>query len=286
MGELPTTESMAGGFQSPGEREVTAPQAFFASLLGFGYVYVGRIGAAIALIAVTLGLLAAFSWTRAILTGSGLSTLVLLELTAVTVQLVHPTVIAARAKPGPPKAYNRWWFYLVWIVVGGGLTDALIGDRDVVFGYETYKIPSAAMSPTIEPGDQVITDAWRYHHRSPAVGDIVVFDMSDGTRQVKRVVGVPGDRIELRGRDVYRNDAALVEPYLHDPESGFSPPDVGPLGLGADEVFVLGDFRENSRDSRFFGPIRVGQIRGRVELRYFSYSHGIRWERFPAQLGE
>ena len=91
------------------------------------------------------------------------------------------------------------------------------------------------------------------------------------SRYVKRVVGLPGDTVEVRGRLLVRNGSLVDEPYLRASEPGFRMPDLRPLTLGADEFFVLGDHRDNSMDSRLTGPVGRDQIVGRVEFIAFSY---------------
>jgi signal peptidase I len=251
--------------------------------VGFGYLYVGRFGLAVALYAAALGALALFSWTRLALVPSGLYTLLGLGIAIGLVMLVHPVLIAARNRRAPRKAYNRWWAYAIWSVCSLLACNVIVGIRSLVFGIEPYHISSAAMSPTLEAGDLIMTDAWRYRDREPVAGDVVVLTLDDSINFVKRVVGLPGDRLEIRAGTVYRNGAPLEEPYLHEPPRNQPfERDVGPLTLGADEYFVLGDFRDNSQDSRTFGPVRREQFVGRVELIWFSASEaGIDWSRFP-----
>jgi signal peptidase I len=88
---------------------------------------------------------------------------------------------------------------------------------------------------------------------------------------VKRVVGVPGDTIELRGPVLVRNSSVVEEPYLS-AEPAYSVPNAGPLTLGAGEFFVLGDNRGNSNDSRYVGPLTSSAISGRVEFVAFGRS--------------
>jgi signal peptidase I len=174
---------------------------------------------------------------------------------------------------------------MAWIAAGTGVSFVLIPDRPTAFGYETYYVPSFSMFPTVYGGDRVVADTWRYRDAAPAFGDIVVCDFGDGTVVVKRVVGVPGDTIELRGALLVRNGTPVDEPYSS-VERGIGSPDVRPLTLGADEFFVLGDNRGNSNDSRAQGPLARDQIYGRVEFIYFSTAGGgVAWERFPVVLG-
>lgn len=149
--------------------------------------------------------------------------------------------------------------------------------RRAVFGYELYRAPSVAMSPTIERDDFFLVDAWRYRHHAPAAGDIVVLHLNDGTgtKYVKRIVGIPGDRIELRDSALFRNGQPINEPYLHRvalfPSYGR---DHGPIVVGPNQVFVLGDYRDNSIDSRKRGAIPLGQIQGRAQFIWLSLAEG------------
>jgi signal peptidase I len=129
-------------------------------------------------------------------------------------------------------------------------------------------VRQSSMEPTLEPGDvvQVIRD-------TPRLGDIVAFRppaawSSDPTPFLKRVIGLGGDMIEIRGDGrVFRNGAALDEPYtfadaagVHEPTD--ASPDATSWEVPGDAVFVLGDHRRRSADSRVFGPVPVSNLIG------------------------
>ena len=273
--------AQAGEARPVGPRRLHPGLAFLGGLLGLGlgYLYVGRIGYAIVFAVAGYVLTFAAGWTRFVVDPIGwyafLSGAALLFL----VQLVHPAVLAWSQPVAPSKPYNRWWWYIAWVAGSTAVSFVLVPDRATAFGYEHYSIPAGSMSPTVRPGDRIVVDTWRYRNAPPAFGDIVVCDFGDGTLLVKRVVGVPGDTIELRGPLLVRNGAPVDEPYLNS-EQGMTPRDFAPLTLGADEFFVLGDNRGNSNDSRFRGPVAGDAISGRVEFIYFSRD----WERFPVVL--
>jgi signal peptidase I len=255
-------------------------------LFGFGYLYVGRLRSAIVVLVAPYLLLLVVSWARLLIDPvAWYATIPVLGLTWL-VQLVHPVVLAWSKPLAPPKSYNRWWWYVAWIAAVSVVSSLVGAYRGTVFGYEHYYVPAMSMSPTIRAGDRVAVDTWRYREIPPAFGDIVVCDFGDGTLVVKRVVGVPGDTVELRGPRLVRNGRPVDEPYLSS-ETGMTLPDSPPLALGDDEFFVLGDFRGNSFDSRQRGPIVRSQIFGRIELVYFSSSSGkVNWERFPVVLAD
>jgi len=175
------------------------------------------------------------------------------------------------------KRYNRWWFYVLWVLASGLASMVAYKSRGVVFGYDLYRAPSVAMSPTIERDDFFLVSTWRYHHHAPADGEVVVFNLNDGTRirYVKRIVGIPGDRIELRDSTLIRNGQPVSEPYVHlvAPFPYFGR-DYGPILVGPDQVFVLGDYRDNSLDSRKWGTIPIRQIQGRAQFIWLSLAQG------------
>jgi signal peptidase I len=102
-------------------------------------------------------------------------------------------------------------------------------------------------------------------------GQIVVFYKTpkrDEDALIKRVIGLPGDTIEMRDGAVVVNGTAIDEPYVHGLQTGCGN-SCGPITLGPDQYFLMGDNRSNSLDSRMFGPIPASQVVGRVVLRYW-----------------
>jgi signal peptidase I len=147
------------------------------------------------------------------------------------------------------------------------------------FVVQSYSIPSLSMSPTLQVGDRIIVDKLSYRFGSVHRGDIVVFarpplEDQEYADLVKRVIGLPGETISARNGHVYINGKRLYEPWLPpgpgsytgplpgDPHEQFNMP--GPVKIPAGEYYVMGDNRENSEDSRFFGPISKSLIVGRA----------------------
>ena len=117
---------------------------------------------------------------------------------------------------------------------------------------EPITIASASMAPTLRVGTLMILDKWSLRRRPPRRGEIVSFRSPVGEDDlVKRVIGVPGDLVEIREKRVYVNGAALNEPYaMHDrPQARLDGDDLGPLTVPAGSYFVLGDNRDESNDS-------------------------------------
>ena len=135
---------------------------------------------------------------------------------------------------------------------------------------EARKIPTGSMLPTIQLEDRVIVDKFffkQFDHINH--GDIIVFHPPPSAHAtedfIKRVVGLPGDKVEIKNRTTYVNDQPLYEPYLLEKPNH----DFGPIVVPTDSVFVMGDNRNNSADSREWGFLPVTNITGRTLFRYW-----------------
>jgi signal peptidase I len=137
---------------------------------------------------------------------------------------------------------------------------------------QVYAIPSGSMAPTLQPGDQVIATPYRFPWLASAArrGDVVVFRRPDGAPGyfVKRVIGTPGDHLEIRDGIVLINGRPALEPYVlyGTPSAGDFQPDIVPLG----SYFVMGDHRSDSIDSRSWGYVPQSAIAGRARLVFWS----------------
>ncbi len=128
----------------------------------------------------------------------------------------------------------------------------------------TY-VGTGSMEPTIQPGDRLLVQLSAYRNAPPERGDIITFwAKAHNEYEVKRVIGAGGDRLIVGGGVVLRNGRRLQEPYIAAPMIREFP--VGGL-LADDQLFVMGDNRNESEDSRDFGPIRLRDVRGRVFFR-------------------
>jgi signal peptidase I len=146
------------------------------------------------------------------------------------------------------------------------------------FVAQPYQVKQFSMEQTLEPGQYVLVDKLTPRFDTYKRGDIVVFDPptdwdSEGTPYIKRVIGLPGDTIEIRDDGlVYVNGVALAEPYVYSDESdGQSQATTAPATwtIPGGEYFLMGDHRSNSKDSRVFGPVAGDRIIGRAWLRYW-----------------
>jgi signal peptidase I len=137
--------------------------------------------------------------------------------------------------------------------------------------FESYRIQAENMTPALRPGDRVLAERLSYELHDPHRGDIVVFDaparvaVPPGiTQLISRVVGLPGETIEGRDGRIYIDGRPLDESYL---DSTVENRAFGPLKIGPDRYFVMGDNRMMSKDSVYFGPIPGASIDSRIFLR-------------------
>lgn len=167
------------------------------------------------------------------------------------------------------------------------------------FIVQAFKIPSESMRETLQVGDHLLVNKFLYGVKwpftnkyvvrgaDPERGDIIVFEYPDDPSldYIKRIVGLPGDTVEMRDKRFFRNGKAVSEPYVRHGDGQrmeLLRDSFGPVVVPPDKYFVMGDNRDNSLDSRFWGFVDRGAIRGKAWRIYWS-SKGlgnIRWNRF------
>lgn len=132
--------------------------------------------------------------------------------------------------------------------------------------YAQSEVHNISMQNTLVAGQRLIEDKWSYRFKSPERGDIVVIHGPESPlRLVKRVVGLPGDVIDVRDGAVYLNGMKYVEPYVKG--LTLSGTMSFPYTVAPKQLFVMGDNREHSEDSRAIGPIAFSSIEGKVVIR-------------------
>jgi signal peptidase I len=174
------------------------------------------------------------------------------------------------------------------------------------FVVQAFTIPSGSMMDTLLVGDYILVNKFLYGPevpladlhlpaiRDPRRGDIIVFKYPQDEKRdfIKRVVGLPGDEIQIRGHAVFVNGKPLVEPYAKNLQAPLPRGDAAapcgytygcePTRVPADSYFVMGDNRDNSQDSRYWGFVKRDKIKGKAFLIYWSWdgdSHWLRWRR-------
>lgn len=168
------------------------------------------------------------------------------------------------------------------------------------FIVQAFKIPSGSMIPTLQIGDHILVNKLSYGIRipfwehylvdftRPHRGDVVVFIFpEDRTKDfIKRVIGVGGDTVEIRGKKIYINGRQVEDPHAHfegdDPQTAGLPSrdDFGPRTVPENHIFVMGDNRDRSYDSRFWGFVNLDDVRGKAFLIYWSWDGTDRWVRW------
>ena len=172
------------------------------------------------------------------------------------------------------------------------------------FVVQAFKIPSGSMLPTLQIGDHILVNKFIYGVRVPILGnmlleigtpkhgDVIVFVYPEDPQKdfIKRVVAVAGDVVEIEAKKLTVNGVAVADPYAHyaDGESIGGQPqrdNFGPFTVPRGTVFVMGDNRDRSYDSRFWGPVALDQVKGKAFLIYWSWDGDDRWIRWE-RLGD
>ncbi|MCL4079575.1 signal peptidase I [Coriobacteriia bacterium Es71-Z0120] len=168
-----------------------------------------------------------------------------------------------------PQSFGRWLFELV-VMVAVAFALATVVRTYVV---QPYVIPTGSMIPTIEIQERVLANKFIYRFEKPKPGDIVVLD--DPTGQVptliKRVVAVEGQTVDIENGAVIVDGVRLNEPYTHGKPTEPGPVPL-PITIPKGYVWVMGDNRPNSSDSRVFGPVPMSFIHGKAILRIWPLS--------------
>jgi signal peptidase I len=177
-------------------------------------------------------------------------------------------------EPDAPATRSNAKSILEWVgVIVGALLVALVIKT---FLLQAFYIPSRSMEPTLRIGDRVLVNKLSYKAHDVNRGDIVVFERPkdeppDAIKDlIKRVIGLPGETISTQNGQVFIDGRPLSEPYL---PAGTVTDNLPPTKVPDGEIFVMGDNRGDSRDSRFFGPIDQGLIVGRAFVRIWPLSH-------------
>jgi signal peptidase I len=159
-----------------------------------------------------------------------------------------------------------------WVIVIGAAVMVAVLLR--TFVVQTFYIPSDSMVPTLQRNDRVVVNKLSYHMHAVHRGDIVVFTTPPGVNKsfkdlVKRVIGLPGETVSAQHGKVFVNGRELTEPYL---PKDVTTNDFGPVRVPPDSLWVMGDNRGDSEDSRVFHAIPERTVVGRVFVRIWPFS--------------
>jgi signal peptidase I len=188
------------------------------------------------------------------------------------------------------KPYNRWYFYIIIAIIIASISNfvdplfsSLIRNNIV----QAYKMPASSMVPTLLVGDHFLVSKFIYgikiplvdgklFVRSPDRGDIIVFVYPrDKTKDfIKRVIGLPGEKIQIVGKEILVNDVPMEDPWgkyeTNHVNTGSVRDKYGPHTVPPDSLFVMGDNRDNSQDSRYFGFVGLNAVKGKALYIYWS----------------
>jgi signal peptidase I len=191
-----------------------------------------------------------------------------------------PSPSSEKKAPSSTRSIIEWL-----VVIAGAIAVALVIKTFVM---QAFFIPSESMKPTLEINDRVLVNKLSYHLHDIARGDVVVFEKPDGDTNdqikdlIKRVVALPGETVVFDQNKVYINGKLLNEPYL--PAGTITQPGPGlstypykctvddPCKIPPGTVWVMGDNRTNSKDSRYLGPIPQDKIVGRAFVTVWPFS--------------
>lgn len=141
----------------------------------------------------------------------------------------------------------------------------------ITFVVQGYKVYGSCMEPNLQTGERLIGNKFIYHFEKPTRGDVIVFKYPPNPNKVfvKRIIGLPGETVEIRKGKVYLNGRALDEDlYVVNAAHG----DFGPQKIPDGCIFVLGDNRDESNDSRFWGDLPLRNVQAKAWLRYWPLS--------------
>jgi signal peptidase I len=238
---------------------------------GLGQLYNGKpikaavayaLGLACAVFAIFAPISSSLSWILAV---------VFFQILVIAIFIIDAVRDARNSKEFVLRRYNRWYAYLGIILIHALLISPLL-ENPILSSVKSFKIPTSSMEPTLEIGDRLIVNLKAYHKADPARGDLVAFKypQKESTIYLKRVLGLPGEKIEIIGHTVNINDHPLNEPYTKYIYSESMYGHYGPYLLSQGKYFLLGDNRDNSQDSRFFGPVDRSKLVGQARYLYWA----------------
>jgi signal peptidase I len=204
----------------------------------------------------------------------GLALLALCVLVIPAYFVADAFLLARRNRFAPLKRYQRWWFYVLFFFVFV-LANSAVAHFIRSFIGEAFVVPTRGMSPTIQPGDRFMVDKLWCKPERIRRNDVVVF-RSEGPRSplfVRRIVGLPGDEIEIKNERVFVNGKEWDDQHavFNGPLPCVDMVNHKPIKVPSDCFFVLGDNRRMSKDSRLMGAIPMSDLYGIARFIYWSH---------------
>lgn len=261
--------------------------AFLLSLIapGLGFLYSGAWWLAIFIPLVIIFLIVGFAVFEWVFAPYGILALLASIMLVYVLSSVLAFFYARKRSPSPLHFFQHWAVYIFFISIFFSIQLIFKEQRPEWLGYEAFRLSSTSMAPTLIPNDFVVADTQAYKTMLPERGDIIVFSRPDkpGIKFTKRVIAVAGDTFKIHKGQLLVNQRVIREPYVkevYNRRSSLLSTDEVQVTDGA--VYVLGDNRDNSFDSRYFGVVNSDWIYAQVRTLWFSFdakSGVIRWKR-------
>lgn len=192
------------------------------------------------------------------------------------------------------KKYNKWYVYFSYWVLMSLILQPIVEAGIKGNVVQAYKIPSGAMMPTLLIGDQILVNKYVYKKQTPQRGDIAVFEFPKDptTDYIKRVIGIGGDLVEIKDKKLFvngvlQNETFVIHTGKHFISSNIPRDNFGPYTVPLNTLFFMGDNRDNSYDSRFWGIVDNEKVKGKAICFYWSWdkdSSKIRWDRIGQSI--
>lgn len=251
---------------------------WIALWLGFfippvAFAYVGRPFLGIALNLLVLVVLFVLGATGLVQSVAGAWSIYGVAIVFTITIVLLPWLFARKARRRyAPAWFNQWYVYLLFVATAAPFAYVLL-NKDRVFGFATYRVPTASMAPTIDVGDMVTADARAATLAALKTNDVVVYRSSNNPEIhfVKRIVAMPGQQVHIDSQGLKIDGAPehriaavgndlMLNQYMR----------YADVTLGPDEFYVLGDNRDNSVDSRTDGPVKQSSFVARATTIFYS----------------
>lgn len=189
---------------------------------------------------------------------------------------------------------------IIWEYTKAIITALILAMLIRAYIIQAFKIPSGSMTPTLLIGDHILVNKFLYGtkipfsgkrvfmFKKPERGDIIVFKYPENPSKdfIKRVVAAEGDVIESKNKMIHVNGSKVNEPYARHTDSSMRPMGIeprdnfGPVIVPKDKYFVMGDNRDQSYDSRYWGYVDIKDVKGKALILYWSWDSEKNWVRF------